>query len=64
MNVKMTVKRWKQVRPERMKRLERAWEILCELEQHGHPCDCDFCNPMWREVYKMEVAQIRKKNNE
>lgn len=36
-----------------MKRSDRAYEIVCELEQHGHPCDCDFCTPLWREVYKM-----------
>ena len=38
-----------------MNHLERAWEIVCELEQHGHPCDCDFCHPMWREIHHMLV---------
>ena len=43
--------------------LERAWEIVCELEQHGHPCDCDFCHPMWREIFHM-LVRVAKQDRE
>ena len=42
-------------------RNERAYEIVCELQQCGHPCDCEFCEPLWQEVYRMMTEGSGKK---
>lgn len=34
------------------KREAVLWEILWELEQHGHPCECIHCEEWWNKYRK------------